>query len=173
MHEIGWPPRRSFICFRPLSNSLKYHHAGLQLRLSILNGWYPHRGAYEWDYSCLWPPFDPISPSWAKGQHVKVQALESIRDLSKHKDSLRLHFGHRWLTHFGCASGFQNFATHFTHFLDDVLFQDAMHIDDLPLLGDAHVCFEHFVLMCSSSTFVFHLDNTFIFFLLVFFGEFQ
>jgi hypothetical protein len=99
-----------------------------------------------------------------------VQALESIGDLSKHKDSLRLHFGHRWLTHFGCVSGFQNFAT---HFLDDVLFQDVTHIDDLPLLGDAHVCFEYFVLMCSSSTFVFHLDNIFVFFLLSFLVSFN
>jgi hypothetical protein len=32
--------------------------------------------------------------------------------------------------------GFQNFAT---HFLDEALFQDVAHIDDLPSLGDAHV----------------------------------
>jgi hypothetical protein len=35
-----------------------------------------------------------------------MQALESIRDLSKHIDFLGLHFGHIWLTHFGCVSGF-------------------------------------------------------------------
>jgi len=32
--------------------------------------------------------------------------------------------------------GFQDFAM---HFLDDVLFQDVAHIDDLRLLGDAQV----------------------------------
>jgi len=38
--------------------------------------------------------------------------------------------------HFGCANGFSNFAM---HFLDEVLFLKAAHIDDLPLLGDAQV----------------------------------
>jgi hypothetical protein len=32
--------------------------------------------------------------------------------------------------------GFQTFAT---HFLDEALFQNMAHIDDLPFLGDAHV----------------------------------
>jgi len=32
--------------------------------------------------------------------------------------------------------GFQDFAT---HFLDEVLFQDMAHIDDLPLLENAQV----------------------------------
>jgi len=32
--------------------------------------------------------------------------------------------------------GFQDFAT---HFLDEVLSQDMVHVDDLPLLGDTHV----------------------------------
>jgi hypothetical protein len=32
--------------------------------------------------------------------------------------------------------GLKNFAT---HFLDEVLFQDMAHIDDFPLLGNAHV----------------------------------
>jgi hypothetical protein len=32
--------------------------------------------------------------------------------------------------------GFQDFAT---HFLDETLFQDMAHIDDLPLLRDAQV----------------------------------
>jgi len=31
---------------------------------------------------------------------------------------------------------FQNFAT---HFLDEALFQDVVHIDDLLLLGDTHI----------------------------------
>jgi hypothetical protein len=62
--------------------------------------------------------------------------LESINELSKHKNSLGLHFGHIWPSHFGCVSGFQDFAT---HFWDEVLFQDVVHIDDLPFLGNAQV----------------------------------
>jgi len=34
----------------------------------------------------------------------------------------------------GVPMGSQNFAT---HFLDEVLYQDVAHIDDLPFLGDA------------------------------------
>jgi len=36
----------------------------------------------------------------------------------------------------GVLVGFSNFAT---HFLEEVLFQDMVHIDDLFFLGDAHV----------------------------------
>ncbi len=36
----------------------------------------------------------------------------------------------------GVLMSFQNFVT---HFLDEVLFQDVVHIDDLPFLGNAHV----------------------------------
>jgi hypothetical protein len=61
-----------------------------------------------------------------------MQALESIRDLFRHKDSLGLHFGHRWFL--GVPMGFQNFTM---HFLDEILFQDVVHIDDFPLLGNA------------------------------------
>jgi hypothetical protein len=57
-------------------------------------------------------------------------------DLFKHRDSLRLHFGHKWLTHFGCANGFQDFVT---HILDETLSQDVVHIDDLPLFGNIDV----------------------------------
>jgi hypothetical protein len=71
-----------------------------------------------------------------------MQALESIRVFFKHIDSLRLHFGHRWLTHlaytfdFGVLVGFQDFAT---HFLDESLFQDVAYIDYFLILGDALV----------------------------------
>ncbi len=65
-----------------------------------------------------------------------MQALESIRDLSKHRYSSRLHFGHIWLMHFGCANEFSRLCD---AFLDGVLSQNMAHIDDLPLLGDAQV----------------------------------
>jgi hypothetical protein len=35
-----------------------------------------------------------------------MQALESINDLSRHRNSLRLHLGHKWFMHFRCANGF-------------------------------------------------------------------
>jgi hypothetical protein len=50
--------------------------------------------------------FDHLLTQLAQvGLKVKVQVLESIRDLFRNKNSSRLHFGHRWLTHFECASG--------------------------------------------------------------------
>ncbi len=36
----------------------------------------------------------------------------------------------------GVPMGFHDFTM---HFLDEVLFEDVAHIDDLPFLGDAHV----------------------------------
>jgi hypothetical protein len=39
------------------------------------------------------------------GLGVKMQALKSFKDLFKHRNSLGLHFGHRWFMHFGCAKG--------------------------------------------------------------------
>jgi hypothetical protein len=64
--------------------------------------------------------------------------------------------------------GFQDFAT---HFLDGALFQNMVHIDDLPLLGDAQVVFGHFVINCNLLTFLSHTNNTSFFF--VYFGKFQ
>ncbi len=65
-----------------------------------------------------------------------MQALESIKDFFKQKDSLKLHFGHKWLTHFGCANGLSGLCH---DFLDEDLFQNMMHINNLLLLGDAQV----------------------------------
>jgi hypothetical protein len=59
--------------------------------------------------------------------------LESIKDFSKHRNSLGLHLGHG-LRILGVPMGFQDFAT---HFLDEALFQDVAHINNLLLLGDA------------------------------------
>jgi hypothetical protein len=64
-HEVRWPHRRSFICLSPLLNTSKNHCASPQLCFSIPNGQYPHCGPYERNYFCIWPPFDPISLSWA------------------------------------------------------------------------------------------------------------
>jgi hypothetical protein len=52
-----------------------------------------------------------------------MQSLKAIKDLFKHKESSKLHLGHRWLT----LMGFQDFAT---HFLDEALSQDVARIDD-------------------------------------------
>jgi hypothetical protein len=65
-----------------------------------------------------------------------MQALGSIGDFSRHKDSSRLHLGLIWLTHFGVLMGFQDFAM---HFLDEVLSHDVAHIENFPLLGDVYV----------------------------------
>ncbi len=45
-----------------------------------------------------------------------MQALESMKDFSKHRNFLGLHFGHKW----------------FTHFWDQVLSQDVAYINDFP-----------------------------------------
>jgi hypothetical protein len=162
-HEAWWPFKRSFICFGPLSSSFKDHHVGLHLHLSIPSGWYPHCGAYEWDYSHFWPPFDPNRPNWVEGQGVKVQALESIKDLPKHKVSLGLHFGHKWLAHFGCANGFLRFCRTFFWWIF-ILRHGAYQWSSSPRRHPS--CFGHFVFML---TFVFHLDIiSFLFFLVSF-----
>jgi hypothetical protein len=58
-HKGRWPPRRYLL------STLRNHCASPQLRLSIPSGWYTHHGPYELDCPCLWPPFNPISLSWA------------------------------------------------------------------------------------------------------------
>jgi hypothetical protein len=65
-----------------------------------------------------------------------VQILESIKDPFKYRDFLGLHFCHKWFTHFGVPMNFQDFVT---HFLDGVLSQNMMHIDDILTLGNTHV----------------------------------
>jgi hypothetical protein len=62
-HKARCPPRWSFICLGPNSSIPKGHYTSPQLCLSILDRRYPHCGPYEWSCSCLWPPFDLISPS--------------------------------------------------------------------------------------------------------------
>jgi hypothetical protein len=69
----------------------------------------------------------------------------------------------------GVPMGSQDFAT---HFLDGALSQDVAYINDLLLLGRHPCCFGHFILMCNSSTFLSHINNTsFFLFLLVGFNK--
>jgi len=62
--------------------------------------------------------------------------LESIKDLFKHRNFSKLHFGYKWLTHFRCASEFSGL---YHTFLDETLSQNMAHIDDLPFLWDTQV----------------------------------
>jgi len=167
-HEVGWPLGDIFICFRPLSSFVRNHCTGPQVRISILKRWYPHHGAYEWDYLWPWPPFDPVSPSGASGQGVEMEALESIRVISGYKYFSGMHFGHRWLTHFGCANGFSRLCHTFFGW-SFISRHGAYQWSFFP--GRRLGCFGYFVLMFNSSTLLFHTDNT-SFFLPIFFGGF-
>jgi hypothetical protein len=108
--------------------------------------------------------------SWAYGQSVKVQALESIRDLSKHRSSSRLYLGHKCLMYFGCTNGFLGLCH--TFFGWDFILGRGTYQQSL-LLGKQAGYFEHFVFMCGLSTFLFHTDNTSSFFFLVFLASFD
>jgi len=70
----------------------------------------------------------------------------------------------------GVLMGSQDFVT---HFLNEVLFQDVAHIDNLPFLGIAQIALGIFFFMCHSLTFLFHLDSTSFFFPHVFFSQFR
>ncbi len=99
-----------------------------------------------------------------------MQTLGSIKDLSKHKDSLGLHFGHRWPLHFGCVCGFSGlchafFGRDFSS-KHGAYWWSSSH-------GGCPCYFGHFVLMCNLSTFLFPINNTSFFFLLVSFGRFR
>ncbi len=56
----------------------------------------------------------------------------------------------------GVLLGFHDFTM---HFLDEVLFQDMTHIDDIFFLGDPKVAF-----ICGSLTFLSHTDGIFFLF---------
>ncbi len=98
-----------------------------------------------------------------------MQVLESIKDLSKHRDSIKLHLGHKWFTHFGCVSGLLRFGHTFFGW-GFILGYGAYEQSSFP--GRLPSCFGHFVFMCSSSTFLFDMDNTSSFFFFVSFGGF-
>ncbi len=102
-------------------------------------------------------------------QGVKVQALESIMVFFRHRDTLSLHFAHKWLMHFGCASGFFELCHAFFGW-GFIWRCGAYQWSSSP--GRHLGCCGHFVLMCSSLT-LFHTDNTSFFFLLLSFGGFR
>ncbi len=97
-----------------------------------------------------------------------MKALESIKDLSRHINSSRLHFGHRWSTHFGCVSGFSRLCHAFfgRGFISRC---GAYQWSSFP--RRCPCCFGHFIFICNSSTFWSHMDST-SFFLLVFSAKF-
>jgi hypothetical protein len=91
-HEARWPPRRSFIYFSPLSNFPRDHRVGPP--------------------SCVFPSLandihimGSMNEITHTFDHLLTQ-LALVRDLSKHRNSSRLHFGHKWFTHFRCVNGF-------------------------------------------------------------------
>ncbi len=69
----------------------------------------------------------------------------------------------------GVLTGSQDFAT---HFLNEVLFQDSAHINDLSFLGDTQVTLGILSSYVVQSTFLFHTDNI-SFFLLFFLSGFN
>ncbi len=85
-----------------------------------------------------------------------------------HRDSSRLHFGHKWLTHFRWAGEFSELCHSFFG-SSFILRHDAYQWSSS--LRKRPSWFGHFVFMCNSSTFLSHTDNTFFFFLHVFFGK--
>jgi hypothetical protein len=85
-----------------------------------------------------------------------MQALESIRVFSRFKFFSRLHFGHKWLMHFGCASGFSKLC-HVVFGRGFILGCGTYRWSSS--LGKHQGCFGHFVLMCSLWTFLSHMDN--------------
>jgi hypothetical protein len=99
-----------------------------------------------------------------------MQVFESIKDLSQHNYSSKLHFGHRWLTHFRCANGVSRLCHAFFKW-NFILGRGTYQWFSSPrrCLG----CFGHFILMCNSTTFLSHMDNVTFFFLHVSFSEFQ
>ncbi len=99
-----------------------------------------------------------------------MQALESIIILFKHKDSLGLHFGHKWFTHFKCANGFLGLC----HAFFGWSFISRRGTYRWFSSFERHPsCYGHFVFMCHLLTFLSHLDNSSSFFLLISFNGFQ
>ncbi len=87
-----------------------------------------------------------------------------------HRNSSQLHFGHRWPSHFGCANGFLGLCHTFFGW-GFILGHGAYWWSSF--FGKLPSFFGHFFFMHSLSTFLFHMDSTSFFFLLVFFGRFQ
>jgi len=91
-------------------------------------------------------------------------------DIFRHINSSWLHFGHIWFMHFGCVSGFSKLCHVF--FRWDFISKHGTY-QWFSSFGRRPCYFGHFVFMCLSSTFLFHLNNTYLFFLLVFLVSFD
>jgi hypothetical protein len=89
---------------------------------------------------------------------------------SRHRNSSRLHFNHRWLMHFVCVRGFLKLCHTFFGWCF-ISRCGAYWWSSSPRKRPN--CFGHFIFMCSSLTFLSHTDNTFFFFLLIFFCRFR
>jgi hypothetical protein len=114
----------------------KNHCVNPYLCLSIFSRQYPHRGLYERDN----PYFDHLlTQSTLVGLRVKLSKCKLWSPLG-FSLSIEILHGHSLvidgLCILGVLVGFQNFVT---YFLDKILSQDAVHINDLFLLGNTQV----------------------------------
>jgi len=98
-----------------------------------------------------------------------MQALKSIKVFFRHRNSLQLHFGHIWLMHFAHASGFLRLCHAFFGW---GFISKCGAYQWSSSLGRWPSYFGHFVLVCSSLTFLSHIDNTSSFSLPIFLSEF-
>ncbi len=74
---------------------------------------------------------------------------------------LQGYFGHRWLTHFGCANEFSRFCHAFFRWGFISKWGAYRHFSSF---GKHPGCFGFFVFMCHSSIFLSHSDSTSFFF---------
>jgi hypothetical protein len=63
-----------------------------------------------------------------------VKILESFKDLFRHRDSLGLHFNHKWFMHFGCANRFSGLC----HFLWMRFYFKTWHISMIFFSWETH-----------------------------------
>ncbi len=98
-----------------------------------------------------------------------MQALKSIKVFFRHRNSLQLHFGHIWLMHFAHASGFLRLCHAFFGW---GFISKCGAYQWSSSFGRCPSYFGHFVFMCSSSTFLFHTNDTSSFSLSIFLGGF-
>jgi hypothetical protein len=103
------------------------------------------------------------------GLKVKISKCK-LWSPSRISQGMKIFQGYTLVTYglhiLGVLMGFQDFAT---HFLDEVLFQDMAHINNLSFLGDTQVTLGILSSCVVQSTFLSHTDN--ISFFLFFFYQ--